>query len=303
MISIFSASGNGWFDGRKDHFVRQVIDGFFYLSDTFHAVYSAYLECLALSGNHDTEFHCLPACNAWEELLAHLSAMVGTENCNGPLWKLKDLCHQIWPQEQREQQVNGVLFDWLIGSLFHKAMKLKEDLYLLNNYGQTALAFDGVVDRRGAHRAQVQTLSRMIDAPSLFKRISADVVRQVERLAFTFGKVNFHLRIMLPDLMENVLVVRLLAEREDKIVELWGESLESLLEDVFFGQASAGFCLAGASYLRGQWFRHALAMYRRAMSSDQYNDEAIVKIAQIEAILKDFPDSFCQEQARQTGSP
>lgn len=286
--TVCSAPDTNWSKGRRNHFIRQAVDGFFQVALQFYQLYAAY-DRLLLKKKCDQDPQPIEMMQAWKQLLLHTSDMVGTERGHGPLWRLKDLCHRIWPRENPEQpQMNGVLVDWLIGSLFHEAMKLKEDLYLLSNYGSAAIAIGGVVEQGTGHQFPVQAVPKIVEVHALLGRAAAEISGQVERIGELFGKVNYHVRMILPELMENVLVIRLLAEREEYVYELWGESLEALFADVFAGQTAAGFCLAGASYLQGQWFYPALAMYKRASSSERHCDEAIVKVAQIEAILKDL---------------
>ena len=216
-----------------------------------------------------------------------LAAMVGTERDNGPLWRLKDLCHRIWPQERRAEHVRGALVDWLIGSLFHEAMKLKEDLYLLAAYTPAAVALGGFTDR-DAGRAD-PAIARLVDIRAMVGRIAGDVDGQMERMGVLFAQTTILLRTMLPELATNPLVLRLLLEMEEAVAEFWGESLEDLFADTFGGSPAVGFCLIGSSYLRGQWYRQALTAYRRALACDRACAEAIVRAARIEAILRELP--------------
>lgn len=254
----------------------------------FQDLYASCLECCLQrpaggAGSQNREVG-----ETWGRMHRRLAEMVGSERDAGPLWQLKDRCHRIWPQEQRELHGHGVLVDWLTGSLFHEAMKLKENLYLLGTYGPAAAALGGVAGRC-AGRGDRAPLSRLADLDALIERTAATVAGQLERMGFLFGQVNYLLRLLLPDLAANPLVIRLLAEREQEVADLWGESLEGLFADLLGGRAADGFCLAGASYLHGHWRRQALAMYRRALALAPGCDEAIVRIAHIEAILRATP--------------
>ena len=68
---------------------------------------------------------------------------------------------------------------------------------------------------------------------------------------------------------------------------LWGEEVEDVFTDMFFGDIAEGFCTAGTSYFNGQWFMQALKMYQRALVADPTSDEAIVKIVQLQAVMKE----------------
>jgi hypothetical protein len=274
-----------WFSSRRDHFVRQVLSDALHLITWFQQLYDRYRE----GGLHgqwggmsvsEQERHAVQA-----ELLHQCTVMLGTEKDAGPLWQLKDLCHQIWPYTQQEQQPHGVLFDWLIGSLFHECMKLKENLYLLNNYGARTSTVDHLVEQMGLRQPYLDSGAPVEDVRVLIGQITGDVSRQMERVGFLFGQVNYLLRVMLPALIENRLVIRLLVEVEDVITDLWGESLEGLFAGIFADGPAAGYCLAGESFFRGQWYPQALRLYERALVCDRCCHGAFVRVAQLHAIL------------------
>ncbi|WP_319586852.1 hypothetical protein [uncultured Desulfobulbus sp.] len=274
-----------WFGGRREYFVRQVLSDSLHLITWFQQLYDRYIEgCLhqkvAEGTVPDQERHAVQT-----ELLQQFTVMVGTERDTGPLWQLKDLCHQIWPHSQEEEHFHGVLFDWLTGSLFHECMKLKENLYLLNNYGARTTTVDTLVEQMGLHQRDRTGVSLVEDVRMLIGQITGDVSRQMERVGFLFGQVNYLLRLMLPALIENRLVVRLLVEKEEVLTELWGESLDELFAGIFTGGAAAGFCLAAENFFVGQWYEQALRLYERALACDRCCHEAFVRVAQLHAIL------------------
>jgi len=47
--------------------------------------------------------------------------------------------------------------------------------------------------------------------------------------------------------------------------------------------------MAGASYLRGQWYQQSQGMYQRALVCDPHCAEAIIRLAHLGAILRDKP--------------
>jgi hypothetical protein len=204
--------------------------------------------------------------------------MVGTEVEKGPLWRLKDLCQQIWPEDSREQHFGDSLIEWLISSIFHEAVKLKEDVHILNSYASAAFWSDGP--------APVSRLTRIIDRKGLIRRVAVDVMRQMEHLALLFGQTSNMLRTLLPTLAGNSLLVRFLVEHEDMVEYLWSEELTSVFSDMFSGQAAQGFCTAGGSYMSGQWYTRALVMYRRAVAADSDCAEAAAKVDELQQLIR-----------------
>lgn len=283
-------SRESWFEQRRDFFIRQVFDDFFSILRSFQGLYQVYLSCRKSEAS--ACFDMLDKQNEAHrsQIWQKLTAMVGTEVEKGPLWQLKDLCHRLWPEDESARNLEGALVDWLIGSIFHEAMKLKENIYILNSYGPAAFRFSepDAGDGTGLLRLDVPAprLAQMIDIKGLMKRIVVDVISQMEQLAFLFGQANYLLRTMIPDLLRNMLVIRFLLEQEEVVQELWGEGVDAVFTDMFYGAPEQGFCAAGRSYLNGQWYAQALAMYRRALEIDSGCDEAIAKMYQLQAIIR-----------------
>lgn len=217
--------------------------------------------------------------------------MVGTEMEKGPLWQLKELCHRVWPEDEPGKNIEASLIDRLMGSIFHEAVRLREDVYILNSYGADAFrdhTTDGIKGcSEQQERSPVSRLSRVMDKKGLIERIAVDVMRQMEQLAFLFGQTNNMLRTLLAGLSENLLLVRFLVEQEDMVQDLWGEELAALFHDMFSGAPEQGFCAAGRSYMSGQWYTRALVMYRRALELECRCDEATEKIAELEALIQE----------------
>lgn len=296
MTGIGSSGGprNRWFEKRKNFFVRQLIDDFFRLNRLFQEMYLIYLDC-----RHPGRWNCADlldqntaCCRA--EIWNRLAHAVGTDSRKGPLWKLKDLCHAVWPEADNVRDVSGSMFDWLIGSIFHETMMLKENIYLLNRYGPAACRLKdrplelAAAPCPGARAAF--SLDEIIDVRDLLDRAAADAVRQMEQIAFLFIHAGYILRLMMADFAGNSLVVRLLIEREETVRLLWGEELSTIFADMYAGDAAEGFCLAGWSYLSGQWYIQALKMYQRALGVNPTCDEAITRMVQLQAVVRENRD-------------
>jgi len=282
-----------WFARRRNHCIRRLVADFFSLVFSFQDLYGLYIDCHRAHPAGERELLCGETRAAREQIWNRLTGLIGTEREKGMLWQLKDLCHQVWPEQQYD--AHGSLFDWLLGSLFHEAMKLKENIYLLNTYGPAAVRMNRTPDSSQVQRplGAFPQLTDMVDAETLIRRIAADVVRQMEQMGYLLGQANLVLRLMMADLAGNMLVVRLLVEQEEQVGRIWGETVESLLADMFSGNAARGFCAAGRSYLAAQWYGQALDMYRRALRINAGCDEAQAKVAQLEIILRENRE-LCQ---------
>ncbi len=282
-----------WFEQRRDFFIRQFFADFFILTYSFQELYQAYCDCRG-SGSEIGGGCCLLSEEghaAHCKILEQLNVMVGAEMEKGPIWHLKELCHRVWPEEDREGNLEGSLVDWFMGSIFHEAMRLREDVYILNSYDAAAFkkteseaVRNGCFDR---WKIFASPLSRIMDKKELIKRISFDVRRQMEQLAFLFGQTHNILRTTLSDFSENILLVRFFVEQEDQVQDLWGEELVSVFDDMFSGAPEQGFCAAGRSYMSGQWYTRALLMYRRALELECGCGEAMEKAHELEMLIQE----------------
>ncbi|WP_417914226.1 hypothetical protein [Candidatus Electronema sp. JM] len=268
-----------WFERQRDFFVRQFFADFFNLMLSFQELYRSY--CICRTTRRDGSSCCLlvsseqhEQCSIWDQL----AVLVGTEMEKGPLWLLKDLGQQIWPDGGPTQKIEDSLIEWLVSSIFHEAVKLKEDVHILNSYSSAAF-WSGSPTRHFGHLPQI------MDRKGLIQRVAVDVMRQMEQLALLFGQASNMLRTLLPTLSGNILLVRFLVEREDIVEELWSESLCSVFQDMF-DQASQGFCAAGRSYMSGQWHTRALIMYRRALELDCGCAEAAAKVDELQLLIQ-----------------
>ena len=272
-----------WFEQRRDFFIRRLLDDFFSIFRSFQDLYQVYLTCRKPGTGVCSDLLDKQNEQLRNQIWQKLTVMVGTETKKGPLWRLKDLCHRLWPRGGSGRDLDGSLIDWLIGSIFHEAMKLKENIYLLNSYGPAAFR---IGKPRPRESSEVPRLARMMDINGLITRIVVDVISEMEQLAFLFGQAGFILRTMIGDLSQNMLVIRFLVEHEESVQEFWGENLEVLFFDMFYGAPEQGFCAAGRSYLNGQWYTRALSMYQRAVDIDGTCDEAIAKMYQLKTIVR-----------------
>lgn len=282
---------NKWFEKRRDFFVRKVIDDFFSMICSFQDVYTVYLQCYDAAPRGGPDHLIIGSGKNMVRIWDQLTRMVGSENDKGPMWQLKDLCHLVWPESKYDKDRSGSLVDWLMGSIFHEAMKLKENVYLLIRYGSAVnkmkeSPLDMPVTAMSA-RSEAPRLENMIDVQKVIDRAAADVIKQMEQIAFLFNLNCYMLRLLLPALADNQLVIRLLIEREELVLRLWGEKPEDVFSDMYCGDGAEGFCRAGRSYLQGHWFFKALQMYKKALRVNPTCDEAITRMVQLQQIVSE----------------
>jgi tetratricopeptide (TPR) repeat protein len=178
------------------------------------------------------------------------------DNESSPLFRLKERCHGLF----RAGEVGGAaLFDLAVGSLFHEAMKLRENLYQLEVYAPK-------VERARARAAP--------GSEGLFEEFERILVASRARLAEALAESEALLeqtrrqfQTLLASHRNNGLVIRYLIANAAPAEAVLGESL-----DAFFartcGDAASAYALAARSYLESGYFEEARQLFARALARD-----------------------------------
>jgi hypothetical protein len=237
-----------WFEQRRDFIFKEVVREFI----------KNRLQCRDL---YDT-------CKREGEIaFASMDFWVGTEIRPGPLWQLKDTSHSLFRNSGARCGLREYLFDWAIGSAFHAAMKLKEDVYLMSAYRLRQDALEGCTD--------AVTLKRLEKCRLTTDKIARSLVQQLREVRDLLGEASRQLRDLLPDQAQNKLLMRFLVEKAGDLEAVWGPgALEAVFREVFPRNPHLGYCLAGESYLAGGWFRGAHQAFERALEINPKSSKA-----------------------------
>ncbi len=255
------ATGNKWFEERKDVFIRNAVRDFLKASGFFAQIFE--------KGSKGREID-----------FKDLDHLVGTEASKGLLWQLKELCHSIWGSEE-QMDIECAFFDWLIGSIFHEGMKLKENAYMLQYYKP---AYEKMMYQR---RELVQN-QYGDDYLELFRDATVETDTALARLNRFFSKASEQLRKILLKCTDNYLLLRLLVEKEDDFDRLWGpNSIPRLFTQMFSGQPEKGYCLAAKSYRDGNWIENARDTYQKALHINPVSEEAQSGLNALKDMAKD----------------
>jgi hypothetical protein len=127
-----------------------------------------------------------------------------------------------------------------VGSLFHEAMKFREDFYQREVYGPRVRLL------RAEAGAEADGLfvefERILSAVSV--RLQSGVAETQSLMAQSWGQ----LRVMLAERSGDGFITRFLIENRETLDQLSPGGLEGLLEDIH-GDGSTGYAVAGGSYL------------------------------------------------------
>jgi hypothetical protein len=188
-----------------------------------------------------------------------VEALVGSGE-ESVLYRLKERCHRLFRTSDDSQAAigGGPLFDLAVGSLFHEAMKLRENFYQQWAYGPRlrALRETGVAEGRG-----------LVEE---FEKILADtegrLKESLQETEVLLEQTTEPLRALLRDHRASGPLARYLAGHHDEVAHLFGGTGTDVLVAVY-GSAGAALEVAACSYLESGFFtegRDALAAARAA---------------------------------------
>ncbi len=176
------------------------------------------------------------------------------------LFRLKEHCHALFRPGDRSSSITmprEALFDLAVGSLFHEAMKFRENLYQHTVYGPKVRAL-----RSEAGNEADEIFSD-------FEKILAAASIRLEEALQETEVLLAHTRNQFHDLLvehrDNGLVARYLIENAPLVAEVFPGGLDRLLADIH-GDAAAGYASAARSYLASGYFGPARGVLAEALT-------------------------------------
>ena len=186
-----------------------------------------------------------------------LERLVGDDE-HSVLFRLKGRCHALFRREPGRRAVamrREALFDLAVGSLFHEAMKFRENFYQREVYGPRVRAL------RTESGAENEALFREFE-----KILSAVAQRLDEGLQESEAlliQTREQLALLLAEYHDNGFVTRCLIENRADVEAVFEEGLGALLT-LIHGDAATGHRVAGRSYLASGYFVEAEAAFETA---------------------------------------
>jgi hypothetical protein len=232
-----------WLEQRKDIFVRNLVQDFFTAKHYFDDVRMQYKKKGSLP-------------------YSMLDVWIGTETDKGPLWSLKEQSHRLYRKNRQTISLYENLFDWVVGSIFHESMKLKEDIYQIESY--KPLLELGLSDN-SAH----QEIAKIIqEYYALIDRASSSLKEEIESIDELFAKGLLHLRAMIVAYKNNALLLRFLIDNKKSTEAVFGPgALQQILQDMFPAGAHEAYILMSESCMQNGWYNEAQKYLKTAMKT------------------------------------
>lgn len=202
-----------------------------------------------------------------------VAAWVGDE-ASTVLFRLKEHCHALL-QAAGPADVGDIgpaeLIDLVVGSLFHEAMKLRENLYQVEAY---ATRFEKLRTRaRPADADSIRELEHLLELSGRHLHEAFYEARSLMQLA------RRHVRGLLLEHRTSGLVARCLYEHADVVARVFEAEVDpseeirlDLIHELYSGPAQAAVVVA-RSYLESAYFEEALGALAFAVACGADSDE------------------------------
>lgn len=196
------------------------------------------------------------------------------------LFRLKERCHALFRPVEDDEAATvspAVLFDLAVGSLFHEAMKLRENFYQREVYGPKVRAARHAAVGDELREKLVREMEKIVADAS--QRLD-EAVHETETL---LSQTRDQFRSLLVVHRENGLVVRYLIENASLVAEVFEEGLDSLLEEIF-GDTAGGYQKAARSYLQSGYFDEARGALSEAVARAGERPDLLALVAYAEGM-------------------
>ncbi|MEK7270199.1 MAG: hypothetical protein AAB215_04565 [Planctomycetota bacterium] len=156
-----------------------------------------------------------------------------------------------------------VLFDLLVGSIFHEMLHLKEYLYSITSYGPEYETL--FKSREGSQKGTIDSelaalLRRILDAARV------ELPRKTKEVQGLFQSATLQMERILRESPEDVRLPRLLYSSEPDLDEIYGpRGLAEVFSRIYPGGAAEGFSRVGSSFLAAGFVVEGVAAFRRGL--------------------------------------
>jgi tetratricopeptide (TPR) repeat protein len=189
------------------------------------------------------------------------------------LFALKETCQNLFRRSPSSVSQKEQIFDLTIGSIFHLAMKLREDLYQLEVYGPKYSELSAGGDRSQGQESLIQEFKKIIP------RAEESFKEGIEEINLLFHDIFRQFKGFLSEHRENGLLARFLLEESNLLKEVLGiDALEDIFQTLYGSNIAQGYRLAGESYFQSAFYTQAIKAFTRALEKSPGDESLQFKI-------------------------
>jgi hypothetical protein len=192
---------------------------------------------------------------AGELAFDEVGELVGDDD-RSVLFRLKERCHALFRGQPGNGEIGAAaLFDLAVGSLFHEAMKFRENFYQRASYGPKVRAL-----RRAAVRDESGLLTEF---EKLIGAAGVRIDESLQELDTLLGQTTAQFRVLLAAHSDEGALARVVTARSQELAEVFGCPPEALLAELY-GSPAEAWARAGRSFVASGFFPEAAAALREA---------------------------------------
>jgi tetratricopeptide (TPR) repeat protein len=183
------------------------------------------------------------------------------------LYNLKESSHSIF-RHKRKRSIpkNEWLLDLVIGSIFHEAMKLRENIYQVEVYQPMYFQYKSRVGKSDYEKDYIQQFERII------LKAKQGVVEGMEETRSLLKDAMAQLIDLFKEGSKNTLLVRFLLENLPLLEKVYSSKKE---REIFNSMFKKGFLdafkLVGQSYLESEHYDLSSNYFSKALKIDPHN--------------------------------
>ncbi len=236
-----------WFETRKDVLLRNLVAGVFEAKIFFDKI---------LKDFRKTSHVPYATMDKW----------IGSENTKGSLWRIKDTSHKLFRNPEDLSTPYENLFDWSLGSIFHEAIKLKEDAYKIDSYKP-------LLEKFLKNKQVTSDISSIIyEHFSMIEDTNKEIQREINNIENLFIKTFNYLYMIFPAQKNNLLLLRFIIDNNSTFEMIFGKcSTQTLLKKMFPENATVPYLLIAEHCILGGWTEEADKYFKEASRIDNKN--------------------------------
>lgn len=183
------------------------------------------------------------------------------------LFRLKEMCHDLF-RNSTEASYKEKLFDITVGYTFHGAMKLRENLYLLQYYKpQSEIAL---------HNLNPQERKIVNEIGVLVKKAQARLKEEFKEVTSLSNELVAQLKDIIVLYNKNYLLPRFLYENEKLLLKTYGrKGFEEILRMAYEDGRKRLMLETAVSYLDSEYYETARGLFKRLVQADRSDRSAL----------------------------
>jgi hypothetical protein len=185
------------------------------------------------------------------------------------LYSLKEQCHALYRYKgKRPIHKNQWLLDLVIGSIFHEAMKLRENIYQMEIYRPKYLQYKLKVGRSAYEKDYLRQFDRIM------LRAKQGVAEGMEETRSLFQDAMAQLIDLIKESSKNIFLVRFLLDNQALLQKVYGSKMAKEIFNLMFKEGFLdAYQLAGRSYLKSEHYDLSSHYFSKALKRTSRKDD------------------------------